>query len=229
MIATVPPSLGGVDKTLSELLARAAAGEFPPLDGGVTVLAQPSPRDAGVIAFTGHNVVFADVDAGWVRDLLPAGDVAAPLSPPFLLTLAGRLGRKVNSVDLLTVAPARPGPPPASPSLRTALTEITGTGHPRVRRARRFRDGLRIWGADGVVVMIGRGVAGRWEVAVEVDPGRQGHGLGRAAIGAARHLVPGGEPLWAQVAPGNAASVRAFLAAGFVPVGAEVLLPWALG
>ena len=41
---------------------------------------------------------------------------------------------------------------------------------------------------------------------------------------AARHLVPAGEPLWAQVAPANAASVRAFLAAGFTPVGAEVLL-----
>jgi RimJ/RimL family protein N-acetyltransferase len=48
--------------------------------------------------------------------------------------------------------------------------------------------------------------------------------VGRAAIAAARHLVPGGEPLWAQIAPGNAASVRAFLAAGFRPVGAEVLL-----
>ena len=34
-----------------------------------------------MIAFTGHNVVFADVDAGWVRSLLPAGDVAAPLTP----------------------------------------------------------------------------------------------------------------------------------------------------
>jgi hypothetical protein len=224
MITTVPPSLGGVDKTLKELLVLAAAGEFPAPDGGVTVLAQPSPRDAGVIAFTGHNVVFADVDAGWVRGLLPAGDVAAPLAPSFLLALAERLGRKVNSVDMLTVAPASPGPPPAFPL--TALTEITSTEHPRVRRARRFRDGLRIWGGDGAVVMIGRGVAGRWEVAVEVDPGCQGRGLGRAAIGAARHLVPGGEPLWAQMAPGNAASVRAFLAAGFVPVGAEVLLPW---
>lgn len=41
---------------------------------------------------------------------------------------------------------------------------------------------------------------------------------------AARHLVPDGEPLWAQIAPGNAASVRALLSAGFTPVGAEALL-----
>ena len=39
--------------------------------------------------------------------------------------------------------------------------------------------------------------------------------------------VPEGTPLWAQIAPGNAASVRAFLAAGFRPVGAEALLPLA--
>jgi hypothetical protein len=71
--------------------------------------------------------------------------------------------------------------------------------------------------------MIGRGVAGRREVAVEVEPGRRGIGVGRKAVLAARHLVPPDEPLWAQIAPGNAASVRAFLAAGFVPVGAEVL------
>jgi RimJ/RimL family protein N-acetyltransferase len=31
------------------------------------------------------------------------------------------------------------------------------------------------------------------------------------------------EPLWAQVAPANVASLRAFLAAGYRPVGAEVL------
>jgi hypothetical protein len=36
--------------------------------------------------------------------------------------------------------------------------------------------------------------------------------------------VPEERPLWAQIAPGNAASVRAFLAAGYEPVGAEALL-----
>ena len=41
---------------------------------------------------------------------------------------------------------------------------------------------------------------------------------------AARHLVPGGSSRWAQIAPANAASVRAFPAAGFSPVGAEAHL-----
>jgi len=36
--------------------------------------------------------------------------------------------------------------------------------------------------------------------------------------------VPRGERVFVQVAPGNAASLRAVLAAGFHPIGAEVLL-----
>ena len=59
---------------------------------------------------------------------------------------------------------------------------------------------------------------------MEVDPDRQNRGLGRRLALAARHLVPGGAPLWAQIAPGNVASMRAFLAAGYVPAGAEALL-----
>jgi len=83
---------------------------------------------------------------------------------------------------------------------------------------------LVAWQAEGGVVMIGRGIAGRWEVAVEVDPEHRGRGLGRTLAIAARHLVPAEAVVWAQIAPGNAASVRAFLAAGFQPVGAEALL-----
>ena len=40
---------------------------------------------------------------------------------------------------------------------------------------------------------------------------------------AAVTLVPEGEPLFAQVSPGNVASVRAFLAAGYRPICSEVL------
>jgi hypothetical protein len=41
---------------------------------------------------------------------------------------------------------------------------------------------------------------------------------------AARALIPAGTSIWAQVTPGNAASLRAFLAAGYQPVGSEALL-----
>jgi GNAT superfamily N-acetyltransferase len=203
---------------LATLLDEVAAGRLPPPDGGVTILPQPSRRDAGVIAFTAHAVVFADADPGWIRSQLRPGDLAAPLSAHFLHALCVRTGRRAHSVDMLCLA----GPLPGAAPVR--LAPAAGDGHPRVRRALRFRDDIRVWQADGGIVLLGRGVAGRWEAAVEVDPGRRGQGLGRLLATASRHLVPGGETVWAQIAPGNAASVRAFLAAGFRPVGAEALL-----
>jgi GNAT superfamily N-acetyltransferase len=121
---------------------------------------------------------------------------------------------------MLCVAPPRPGPP------GIALTPEPDPAHPRIARALRYRDDVRAWRADGGVVLIGRGVAARWEASIEVDPGRCGGGLGRALAAAARHLVPDGAPLWAQISPANAASVRAFLAAGFRPVGAEAHLTY---
>jgi len=207
-----------VGGSLSEILARAAAGSPPPPDGGLTILPQPSDRDAGVIAFTAHSVVFANVTTDWVRARIPAGDLSAPMGPRFLQALAERLGRRAASTDMLTVAAALAGPP------QLRLAQVDGSDHPRARRARRYRDDLAVWAGDGAVVLIGRGVASRWEVAVEVDPDRRNEGIGRCAARAARHLVPAGEPVWAQISPGNVASMRAFLAAGFVPAGGEALL-----
>jgi GNAT superfamily N-acetyltransferase len=211
MTAGTPAGLAGI-------LARAARGTFPPADGSVTFLPQPSERDAGVIAFTAHTVVFTDADHAELAALLPPDDLGAALCPPFLSQLAARTRRRVVGIDLLTVAEPLPGPPPLE------LSETLDRGHPRIVRALRHRDEVRAWTAPGGTLVMGRGVAGRWEAALEVDPAARGRGLGRALARAARHLVPGGEPLWAQVAPGNAASVRALLSAGFAPVGAEALM-----
>lgn len=208
---------GGRDR-LAALLAEVARGVYPPPDGSVTVLPQASPRDAGVLSFTAHAVVFADVDPAWVTGQLPPGDLSAPIGPPFLVRLCNRLGRRVNGIDMLCVTSGRPGPP------AVALAPAAASTHPRVVRAQRYRDHVRAWETPGGVVILGAGVAGRWEVAVEVDPQARGRGLGRELAAAARHLVPPGTPLWAEVSPGNAASVRAFLAAGYLPVGAEALL-----
>jgi GNAT superfamily N-acetyltransferase len=212
-----------VGQSLADILGQAAEGRYPPTDGGVTILAvQPSPRAAGVIAFTAHAVIFIDADAEWVAGLLPPGDLSAPLTPAFLDALCARTGRHAQSTDVLALATPRPGRPDID--LRP-LTDSDGDAlHPRLARAHRYRDDVRAWQADGGIVLLGRGVGGRWEVAVEVDPDRQSRGLGRRLALAARHLVPGGAPLWAQIAPGNVASMRAFLAAGYVPAGAEALL-----
>jgi GNAT superfamily N-acetyltransferase len=204
--------------TLAELLLHVEHGEYPPTDPWLSVLPAPSADTAAVLGFTGHVVVAADLDPAWVRDQLPGDDLSAPLNPPFLRACEQKLGRRVNNIDGLFLAAPLAGPPPV------ALAEDPALDHPRVRRARRYRPEVRVWTTGGGVLVIGRGVAGRWEAAIEVDPGHRGRGLGRALARAARHLVPEGRPIWAQVAPGNAASARAFLAAGYRPVGAEALL-----
>jgi GNAT superfamily N-acetyltransferase len=217
-----PFSRAGAD--LAAILDAVAAGRYPPPDGAVTILAQPSDRDAGVFSMTGCAVVFADTDSDWIIAQLPPGDLSAPLSAPFLAALADRLGRSSHSVDMVACAPALAGS--LAPDM--PLAELTPTSahpaHPRVARALRYRDHVRAWQTTGGVVLIGRGLAGRFEVAVEVEPEHRGRGLGARLAAAARHLVPAGATLWAQIAPANSASVRAFLRAGFRPVGAEALL-----
>ena len=210
-----------MSQTLAQILDATAHGKFPPPDGTTTVVPQPNHRDAGVIAFTAHSVVFTDEDPRWVHSTLAALDcdaLAATMNPRFLGALLDRTGRSTDTIDLLTVATDLPGEPPLE------LRELADRDHPRVLRARKRRDDVRVWAADGGVLILGRGVAGRWETAIEVDEQARHRGLGRGLATAARHLVPAGEPVWAQQAAGNARSVRAFQAAGFRPVGAEALL-----
>jgi GNAT superfamily N-acetyltransferase len=206
-------------ETLRDILDAAARGVLPPADGSTTVVPQACDRDAGVLAFTAHAVVFTDEDPDWVRQALRAvacDALAAPMNPRFLAAFAERTGRTSETIDAMLVAAPLPGEPPL------ALREIEDTGHPRIAYARGRRDDVRAWTAEGGVLVTGRGIAGRLEVSVEVDEGARHRGLGRALVAAARHLVT--EPLWAQVAPGNARSMRAFLAAGYRPVGSELLL-----
>lgn len=209
-------------ETLRDILDAAAEGAFPPPDGGTTVLPQPSARDAGVIAFTAHSVVFTDEDPAWVYDALRAVDcdaLAATMNARFLAALMDRTGRRGDTVDVLTVGSPLPGEP------ALALTEIDDPRHPRVVSSRRRRDDVRVWLTEdgGGLLVLGRGVAGRLEVAIEVAEDVRHRGLGRVLVRAARQLG-GGEPVWAQVSAGNARSLRAFQAAGYRPVGSEMLL-----
>ncbi|WP_454337987.1 N-acetyltransferase family protein [Streptomyces glaucescens] len=206
-------------ESLRDILDAASRGVFPPPDGRTTVVPQPSSRDAGVLAFTAHSVVFTDEDPEWVHDTLRALDcdpLAATMNARFLSALMERTGRGMDTVDVMTVGDPLPG----EPSL--ALREIRDPGHPRVVSSLRRRDGVRVWAADGGVLVLGRGVAGRLEVAVEVAEDARHRGLGRALVTAARQLAE--EPVWAQVSAGNARSLRAFQAAGYRPVGSEALL-----
>jgi hypothetical protein len=213
--------------TLADILRGIEDGVFPTPDLGVTVVPAPSERDACVIALTGHIVVAADVDPAWVAERLPPDDMCAPLNPPFLFALEQLTRRGVNSIDAMLLAPALTDPAErlAATEGLTELTELTELSHPRVVRALHHRDDVHAYAdPSGGVVLTGLGLAGRRECALEVPAESQGKGHGRRLARAARALIPPGTHLWAQVTPGNAASLRAFLAAGYTPTGSEALL-----
>jgi hypothetical protein len=77
-----------------------------------------------------------------------------------------------------------------------------------------------VYGNDRGLVTVAEGLAGRTEISVEAFQ----VGSGRQLIREALCLVPAGQPVFAAVAPGNARSLRAFLAEGFVPIGSEVII-----
>jgi hypothetical protein len=210
--------------TLADILRGIENGVFPAPDLSVTLVPPPSPRYNCVVALTAHIVIAADVTPEWVAERVAPGDLSAPLNPPFLHALELETGRRVNAIDAMLLAPAL-----TDRLERTAategLTELTDPDHPRVDRAWRYRDDVRAYAdPSGGLIVIGTGLAGRREIALEVPDTTRSQGHGRRLARAARALIPAGTHLWAQVSPGNAASVRAFLAAGYLPVGSEALL-----
>ncbi len=206
---------------LCRLFTGVANAQFPEADSIVDVVgAPPGPVDA-VVAFTAHHVVAANIEPSWVHAQLPDGDLSAPMSAAFLSALAERLGSRPGSLDVVLCARGEPGEP------ELPLVQVSSSHHPRVARAHRFRRQLRVYAdpEDRGVLIIGTGLAGRTEAGFEVQPRHRGQGLGRALARSCLRLVEPGQPLFMQTAPGNAASLRAILAAGYVPVAGEVLFP----
>ena len=209
---------GTLQRGLSALLDRLAAGDDPPADASVVTVPAPLGVRALVVGGTAWHVVAADVDPAWVAAQVRHDPIAAPLGARFLAALADRVGAEPGVLDAVLVAP----PAPARPGLDLVPTEPGD--HPRVQRALTHRTDVRVWTTpDGAgLLVLGRGVCGRWEAALEVAPAARGRGLGTALAAAAPALVPD-QAVWAQVAPANTASLRGFLAAGWRPVAAEVL------
>jgi hypothetical protein len=206
---------------LAGLLNEAARGSFPPPDGSVEVFPAPPGPTQAVVGFTAHHVVAADVDPREVRDHLQPGEVGAAMNATFLAWLGGRLGARPGMLDLVLITfGGQEDRSPVDLIPRDDLGE-----HPRVARSTGYRKDLRVFSdPEGAgVLMLGRGLAARAEVSIEVDPAHRDRGLGRTMAAAARRLIPQDEPLFAQVTPGNVASLRAFLAAGYRPIGSEVL------
>jgi hypothetical protein len=140
------------------------------------------------------------------------------MRPDFVAALAEELGAKPGSIDVLLAAPE------LDSAATVELSEV-GEGDARTARARRYRNEVRSYADRDVtgVVNLGRGLDGRLDLSVELLRASRSGGRGRKIIEAARTLIPPEEFLFASVAPGNARCLRATLAAGFAPIGGEVL------
>jgi hypothetical protein len=207
---------------LAAILDDAVSGRFPAADGAVDVL--PADRDGtrAVVAFTGHAYVLADVDDGELARRMPdakGGGFGGALHPDVLRWLAGD-DREIGSIDVMLVARGVGGASIPATRLDDMLAD-----HPRVLRAMHHRRDVQVLVEPDGVVILGRGLVGRRELSVELfEPASASAGAGRRLIAAGLAAVPVGEWCWAQVAPGNARSLRAFLACGFTPIASEVLI-----
>ena len=214
------------DAQIGELMAEIAAGRMPPTDARVLVVPAPSTTYAAVLAFTAHHLIAADVPDRWIQERIRHDPFTAPTSPAFLLELGRRAGHPAGTVDVVFTAPAV-----SASAAPLAVREVPLDSQPRVERARRYRRDVRVWQLlDGAgLLVIGRGLGGRWEASYEVAPDQRGRGLGRQLAATARGLIPPADTLFLQASPGNAASVRAAISAGYAIIGAEVLFGGRVG
>lgn len=199
---------------LGRILRDAADSLFPPSDGGVEVLPPYLCGVEAVVSFTGHAVIATRLS---LEALVGAGadGFAGATSLPAITLLAGP-GGTVDVLDALLLARGTGGGTlPDRPDL---------AGHPRAVYARAWRRDVRVHGDERGVVTLAQGLGGLLELSFEVPADRRGRGHGRELLREGIALVPRGEPVVAAVAPGNAASLRAVLAAGFVPVGSVLLV-----
>jgi len=199
---------------LASVLRDAADGVFPPVDGVAELLPPDAADTRAVVSFTGHSYLLTDLPADALADLAPDGFGAAT-HPSVLLRIAE--GGAVGSLDVVLVRAGAGG--------STRLVERTDLEqHPRVERARHHRREVRVLGDERGFVTIGRGLVDRIEMSVELLDHAHGIGAGRELIADGLDAIDEDKLVFAQVAPGNAASLRAFLACGFRPIGSEVLI-----
>ncbi|MEO7268180.1 MAG: GNAT family protein [Knoellia sp.] len=202
----------------ADLVVAAWRGQHRPADGSWQRIAPWKAGLYAVLSFTGHAAVSAP---GFVSDAdLTSWGVdgfGGAHDPRVMTRLAGEDGW-VDVLDAVLVAAGTgDGGLVARPDL---------AGHPRVAHAQELRDDVEVFGwpgRDDVVVTRGSSFGGLAVVSYEIAPDARGEGLGTQTASAARGLVPAGEPVIALVSPGNVASLRAALRAGFEPVGSVQL------
>jgi hypothetical protein len=194
------------------VLLDAARDVFPPVDGRAVIVPPLGGLEA-VVSFTGHAVLATSLQPDDLA-MVALDGFGAALQPDVLSRMAGPDG-EVGVIDVTLTAHGLGG---GALAVRDDLDD-----HPRVHHARAWRGDVRVFGDDRGLVTVSRGLAGRTELSVEAVATTE-PGVGRALIRNALGLVAAGEPVFAAVAPGNARSLRAFLAAGFRPIASEVLI-----
>lgn len=214
-------TVGGVtrDHPLAGLIAAAAAGRYPAADGSWRRVPPWRPGVEAIVAFTGHAVLAVAPD---IPDQLLVSlgvDGFGGAHDPRLVTALAGPGGWIDSLDVLMAGrgSGHPGAPPRlvrRPDLAT---------HPRAGFAARIRDQPRLMGYEdrrrSALAVISQGIAGLTELSFELEAGRRGQGGGTGLVRDALSAIPAGRLVLAAVAPGNAASVRALLSAGFIPLG----------
>lgn len=212
---------------LAEIVAAAADGHFPPADGGWHRVPPWHADVEAVVSFTGHSVfAIADDIPDSYLDELGADGFGGANDPRLVAALAGP-DAWIDSLDVLLVARGRPDATPALVE-RPDLAD-----HSRVRFAAAVRHDPRVLGYQDrrrtAVATLSKGLAGVTELSFELEPEHRGAHGATAFIRSALAVLEPGELVVAASAPGNAASVRALLSAGFVAIGSVQLLRRARG
>jgi hypothetical protein len=210
------------DHPVATALIAAANGQFPEVDGAAEIVAPDAAGTHAVVSFTGHSFVMTTLDPDRLARFGIDGYGGA-MDPNVLTWLAGAHG-EVGSIDAVLVRRGIAHERDAGASLPRLDQLDDLDDHPRVRRARHHRRHVRVIGDDRGFVTIGQGLVDRTEVSIELTSGEHGAGTGRRLLMAALAKIDADQWVFAQVAPGNAASLRLFLACGFVPIGSEVLI-----
>jgi hypothetical protein len=218
-----PPSAdeqsGARRHPLGELIIAAAAGQFPDPDGGWQRVPPWRPGLEAIVSFTGHAVFAVAPDIPDHRlAALGADGFGGAHDPRLIAALAGPEGW----IDCLDMLMARHGTGSVG-AARPLVDRPDLATHPRAKFAGQIRGGPQVLGypdpSRSALAIISQGIAGLTELSFELESGRRGRGVGSKLAADALSMIPAGQIAVAAVAPGNAASVRALLTAGFVPLG----------